>query len=56
MAIIKKIMAIKTGFFKKDTLDQWIPICKEILELRNKDVDVGGITKEKMFGFITYIQ
>jgi len=56
VAIIRKIMAIKTGFFKKDVLDQWKPICKEILELRNKDVNIDSITKEKMFAFITYIQ
>lgn len=54
--IIEKIMAIKTGFFRKDLVEQWRPICQEILEIRNKDVDLSNITKEKIYAFITYIQ
>lgn len=53
--IIEKIMQIKTGFFRKDIVEQWKPICQEILEIRNKNVDVSNITKDKMFAFITYI-
>lgn len=56
VVIIEKIMQIKTGFFKKDMIEQWRPICKEILEIRNKDVDISNITKEKLFAFITYIK
>jgi len=54
--IIEKIMAIKTGFFRKDLIEQWKPICQEILELRNKNVDLSNLTKEKLFAFITYIK
>lgn len=54
--IIEKIMAIKTGFFRKDLVEQWRPICQEILEIRNKNVDLSNITKEKIYAFITYIQ
>lgn len=54
--IIEKIMKIKTGIFKKDLIEQWRPICQEILELRNKNVDISNITKEKLFAFITYIK
>jgi hypothetical protein len=39
--IIEKIMTIKTGFFKKDIVEQWKPICKEILEIRNQNVDIS---------------
>lgn len=56
VVIIEKIMQIKTGFFKKDMIEQWRPICKEILEIRNHDVDISNITKEKLFAFITYIK
>jgi hypothetical protein len=54
--IIEKIMTIKTGFFRKDLEVQWIPICKEVLELRNKQVDLTNFTREKLFAFIQYIQ
>ena len=56
IVIIEKIMQIKTGFFKKDLIEQWKPICQEILELRNKNADLSNITKEKMYAFITYIK
>jgi len=54
IAIIEKILNIKTWIFKRDLVDQWKPICKEILEIRNKNVDVSNITKDKLFAFITY--
>lgn len=54
--IMEKIMAIKTGWFRKDLVDQWRPICKEILEIRNKDVDIENLTQEKLLAFIQYIQ
>lgn len=53
--IIEKIMQIKTGWFRKDLVDQWRPVCQEILEIRNKNVDVSNITRDKLFAFITYI-
>lgn len=56
LAIIEKIMAVKVGFFTKDTINQWIPICKEILEIRNKNIDMSGMTKDKILAFITYIK
>ena len=54
--IIEKIMTIKTGIFHKDLIEQWRPICKEILELRNKEINLEDLTKEKLFALITYIQ
>ena len=54
--IIEKIMDIKVWFFKKDMLIQWRPICKEILEIRNKNVDIENITKDKLQAFIIYIK
>lgn len=54
--IIEKIMQIKTGIFKKDLIEQWRPVCQEILELRNKNVDVSNLTKDKLLAFITYIK
>lgn len=37
-------------------MDQWRPICQEILEIRNENVDLDNLTKEKLFAFITYIK
>lgn len=54
--IIEKIMKIKIGIFKKDLIEQWRPVCQEILELRNKNVDVSNLTKDKLLAFITYIK
>lgn len=54
--IIEDIMNIKTGLFKRDLIEQWKPICKEILELRNQNINIDDFTKEKLFAFITYIQ
>lgn len=54
--IIEKILIIKTWLFRKDLLEQWRPICQEILEMRNKDVDVSNMTKDKLFAFITYVK
>lgn len=54
--IIEKIMKIKTGIFKKDLIEQWRPVCQEILELRNKNVDISNLTKDKLLAFITYIK
>lgn len=56
LRIIEKILKIQTWIFKKDLIEQWRPVCQEILELRNKDVDVSNITKDKLFAFITYIK
>lgn len=54
--IMEKIMNIKTGFFKKDNMvAKWLPICQEILEMRNKNVDLTNLTNEKLFAFIEYI-
>jgi hypothetical protein len=54
--IIEKVMTIKTWLFRKDIIEQWRPICQEILELRNKNIDLSNITKEKLFAFIGFIQ
>ena len=54
--IIEKILNIKTWIFKKDLIEQWRPICQEILEMRNKNVDLSNLTKDKLFAFITYIK
>lgn len=54
MRIIENILEIKTWFFKKDIVEQWKPICQDILEIRNKDVDISNLTKDKIFAFITY--
>lgn len=56
MRIIDKIMEIKTWLFKKDIIEQWRPICQEILEIRNKNVDVSNLTRDKLFAFINYIK
>lgn len=56
VVIMQKIMTIKTGYFRKDLLEQWKPICQEILEIRNKNVDLSKLTKEKLFAFIQYLQ
>ena len=54
--IIEKIMNIKVWIFNNNIIEKWKPICKEILEIRNKNVDIDNITKEKMFAFIQYIK
>ncbi len=54
--LIEKTMMIKTGFFRKDLVDQWLPICKEILEIRNPPIDLSLLTKDKIFALITYIK
>lgn len=56
VVIIEKILAIKTGVFRKDLLEQWKPICKEILEIKNNNVDIQNITKDKLLAFIQYIK
>lgn len=54
--IMEKIGQIKTWFFRKDLENQWRPICQEILEIRNENVDLSNLTKEKLYAFIQYIQ
>jgi hypothetical protein len=56
--IIEKIMQIKVWLFTKDEelLKQWKPICKELLEVRNQNVNIDNIQKEKLLALITYIR
>jgi len=55
-SIVAKIMKIKTGVFRRDLEAQWMPICKEILELRNNQFDIANLTRDKLLSFIQYIQ
>jgi len=55
-SIIVKIRNIKTGMFDKSLDVQWRPIIKEILEIKNKDVNVENLTKDKVFWFIKYLK
>lgn len=56
--IIEKIMDIKVWFLTKDNelMKKWKPICKELLEVRNKNVNIDNIQKEKLLALITYIK
>ena len=56
LSIVAKINKIKTGKNRKDIMDQWKPICTEILSIRNKNVDLSNVGEEKIKAFIHYIQ
>jgi len=53
---MKRILTIKTGFFRKDLVAQLRPIVKDILKIKNDNVDLNLITDDKIIALINRIK
>jgi len=53
--IMERIMNIETWFFKRSITKSWLPICEDILKIRNENVNISNITDNKLLAFINYI-
>jgi len=56
LTILEEILEIKTGLFSKSLMNQWKPICKKILEIRNNNINIDNLTEKKLLAFIQYIK
>lgn len=58
-SIILKIKKIKSWIFWflwKSIEDQWVPIIKEILEIKNENVNIENISKKQIFWFVSFLK
>jgi hypothetical protein len=54
--ILEKVNKIKWWFFRKEKIEDWIPIFTEILEIRNDNVDLKKLTSKKLSQLILIIK
>ena len=54
--IIKRILSVKTGIFRRDLITQLKPIARDILKIKNDNIDMDLITDDKILALINWIK